>query len=385
VYFLEVKRLLLHNFRNYTHQEIELSSGINVLFGSNGAGKTNLIEGVYYLSTGRSFRGARDKELVRWNSDGFYVFADVEVYGEVKRFAVKYPLNGRKQVTINGKRPARFYSGESWFNAVVFSPQDLMMIKGPPSARRTFLDALVSRLSTRYARALWEYNRALYQRNTLLKSRERRENYYVVWEDKLAQTGSFLMTERKRFLLSVMSNAARHFSTLTGGEENVSVDYISSFDNCATLAESDVKGVKEDLLRALSRNRVKEQRIGSTVVGPHRDEIVFLVNGKDVRSYGSQGQQRSVALSLRLAEVSLLTGVTGEPPVLLLDDVTSELDELRKRQLLGHIFFDSQVLMTTTSVNDVLLWLGASPREGQQPFCSFEVLPGLEGPTIRPV
>lgn len=383
---MQITRLLLQDFRNYGHQEIRFSGGTNVFFGPNGAGKTNLIEAIYYLSTGRSFRTSRDKDLVKWNASGFYISADLELYGKSKRFAVNYSLDGSKRVAVDGKRVLRRQDGSAWLNAVVFSPQDLYIVKGPPSARRGFLDLLISRVSKTYARELWEYSRALNQRNALLRSGEGREEIYTIWEDKLATAGSRLVGERRRFLAEVSESASRYYGILVSGLEDLSMRYMV---NCGDWEPHDLVGeavgadLKALLLESLARNRAKEKRLGNTIVGPHRDDIALLVNAKDARVFGSQGQQRTAALSLRLAEVDLLTRTTGEPPILLLDDVISELDELRRSQLLGKAFSGGQVLITTTSLQDVLLWLRSSSEVASCHAEVFEVTGESEGPIIK--
>lgn len=396
---MRITRLLLHNFRNYGHQDIQLTQDVNVFFGPNGVGKTNLIEAIYYLSTGRSFRTSHDKDLVKWDAHGFYIYADLELYGKHKRFAVNYVLEGSKQVTIDGKRATRRLNGGPWLNVVVFSPQDLYIVKGPPASRRGFLDLLISRASETYARQLWEYTRALNQRNALLRSQEVREEVYAIWEDRLATTGSRIVSERRRFLAEISESASRFYETLVAGAEDLSMDYIiagattnqgpgahdfvtttKTMDSTTDVKTWDVKGF---LFESLVRNRAKERHLGNTIVGPHRDDIALFVDAKDARVFASQGQQRTVALSLRLAEVELLAKTTGEIPVLLLDDVISELDELRRKQLLSNVFSGGQVLITTTSLQDVVLWLKSSGETTQRGTEVFEVASGREGPVIR--
>ncbi|HHY37610.1 MAG TPA: DNA replication/repair protein RecF [Clostridia bacterium] len=420
---------MLHNFRNYGYQDIRLTPDVNVFYGPNGVGKTNIIEAVYYLSIGRSFRTTRDRDLVKWDAHGFCIYADLELYGKQKRFAVNYVLDGSKRISVDGKRAFRRYdgSGGQWPSVVVFSPQDLYIVKGPPASRRAFLDLLISRASKTYAKELWEYTRALNQRNALLRSQEVREEVYAIWEERLATTGSRIVSERQRFLAEISKSASRYYETLVAGAEELSMYYMIAGRDAdgglggddlltatqattqaalqvasqaktqaktlsrtearaeATDPTSDVKtsDVKGFLFESLARNRAKERHLGNTIVGPHRDDVAFFVDSKDARVFGSQGQQRTVALSLRLAEVELLTKTTGEVPVLLLDDVISELDELRRSQLLRNVFSGGQVLITTTSLQDVVLWLKGSDESTPYGIEVFEVTSGAEGPVIR--
>ena len=341
-----MESLDLKNFRNYCRQAFVFCPGINIFYGKNGQGKTNILEAVYYLSVSRSFRTSQDSEIVRLGSDYFYLQGTFAI-GEGRHFAeIGYMQPRSLQIKINGKP---FSRSEYLYRhpVVVFAPDDLLMVKEGPSVRRHFLDMECSRLKPLYYGRLRDYYRALRQRNRLLK--ENRGNRYFdisllePWEQVLAQSGSWIIRERIRFLESLESLAQPYFASLTAESEKLSLCYKSALDPVDG-SEWDEGFMKEQLVKS----RSLELRKGSTSLGPHLDDFILLINGLDIRKYGSQGQQRSTVLALKMGEVDLFDRAGGERSILLLDDVFSELDGDRRRRLLNFLNSrDDQSFITT--------------------------------------
>lgn len=340
--------LILANFRNYTHQELLFHPGINVFFGMNGRGKTNLLEAIYYLSVSRSFRTNQDSEIIHFGSDYFYLKGHfITKKGE---YQVETGYRGPRQfqIKINGKGSKR----NEYIHrhpVVIFTPDDLFLIKGAPSVRRRFLDMECSRLKPLYYSRLRDYYRALRQRNKILKERRGSGNFNPSiakpWEQMLVEKGGWIVRERIQFLKELESLAQAHYLSLTAGKENLSILYRSTicFDDNPEQIES---SFEEQLAGA----RSAELRKGSTLIGPHLDDFALSINGLDTRKYGSQGQQRSTVLALKMGEVDLFNRSGSERSILLLDDVFSELDEERCSRLLEFINSRGDQSFITTAI-----------------------------------
>jgi DNA replication and repair protein RecF len=365
--------LALTHFRNYARLEIDLQARIHVLQGENAQGKTNLLEAIYYLATTRSPLASSDRELIAWAvQDEVIPHAHLAARyirgGEEHRLDAALVLERqpgdpldraafRRQIRADGV-PRRAMDIVGRLNAVLFLPEDIALVSGSPGGRRRYLDVTLCQVDPVYCRALSRYNRVLTQRNALLRTlREGRSEggELAYWDAQLAQLGAVVLSRRLWATHNLGRQGASYQKALTGQQESLRPQYVASFDlpgrsgqENAPLPEEPL--VREALAAALRRARSQEIARGVTVVGPHRDDLRLYVNDVDMTVYGSRGQQRTVALALKLAEVAFIHEQTGEAPVLLLDDVVSELDQRRSRFLLGAIGEAQQVLITTTTL-----------------------------------
>lgn len=338
-----LKQLRLHDFRNYAQLEFAPAPGLCVLVGENAAGKTNILESLFLCALGRSQRTRHDHELIRYGQPGAFVGITLSKSTGTHTIACKLQRDARRALTVDGMPLAR--SGEllGTLRVVMFSPEDLRLIKQGPSERRRFLDMELSQLYPAYYYALQQYNHALKQRNALLRADRFREEQLAPWDVLLARLGAQILAARSGFLEQLSGMAARLHASFSGGREALDVAYAPSLP---PVANDQLEGA---LLEALSGSARKDRERGNTSIGPHRDDLVLLLNGEDVRAFGSQGQQRTAALSLKLSELELMKALGEETPVLLLDDVLSELDGARQR-MLAAAMTDCQVFLTCTQL-----------------------------------
>ena len=338
---MKIRSLKLKNYRNYDLLKLDFDGAANIFYGDNAQGKTNILEAVYISGTTKSHRGAKDRELIRFGQDESHIEAVVEKNGIDYQLDMHLKKNSPKGIAIN-KMPIRKASELFGIvNFVFFSPEDLNIIKNGPSERRRFIDMELSQLDRVYLSNLTNYNRIVNQRNHLLKSMGmggELKDTLEVWDMQLIQYGDKIIERRKEFLDRVNEIISSIHKKLTGDREEIQVIYEPSNGNLT-------------LEQALQKNRERDIRIKSTSAGPHRDDICFMVGGLDIRRYGSQGQQRTAALSLKLSEIELVKQAAKDTPVLLLDDVLSELDKHRQNYLLDSIN-DIQTLITCTGVED---------------------------------
>ncbi len=362
---MRVSRLDLFDFRNYSHQQIEPAEGLNLLVGPNAQGKSNLLESMYALATTKSIRAGRDYEMVRFGAEAARIVAQVsrEKQGDVElEMAIGAqnvqggPTTERKIVKINRGKQGRVTEIIGNFNAVLFSSADLDIVRGEPEERRRFLNYEIAQVSPRYVLALSAYKRALEQRNRLLK--DVRWGHVGIdsldaWTAQIVDHGAKLMERRRAYLENLSAHASDVHHALTEGRETLTVEYGPSFTLPPdAVTESEVARAFEAALLAVRRD---EMQRGSTLLGPQRDDLCFRVgpdkdNTIDVKTFGSQGQQRTVALSLRLAERRLIEEMVGEPPVVLLDDVLSDLDEFRRAQIFALALGGGQTFLTVTDL-----------------------------------
>ena len=347
---MQVTSLALDNFRNYSTLRIEPGAGLNIFVGRNAQGKSNLLESLYILATSKSTRAAKDTELIRFGESSARVTADVvrERNSDIE-IELLLSLTEKKAARINGVRHTRLAEVIGQVNAVLFDSGDLEIIRGEPSVRRRFLDLEIAQTSPRYVHALGAYRKALEQRNRLLRDlRDGRAGHDAraslpAWNEQLAQHGARLIERRRLFLERLAVLARDIHRTLSDSRDTLDIIYLPSFplDDLTEAAD-----IAERFLEALDVVGAEELVRGTTLRGPQRDDVAFTVNGQDCRLYGSQGQQRTVALALKFAERQLITELVGEPPLLLLDDVLSDLDDARRRHLwadhvgparLGHV------------------------------------------------
>lgn len=344
---MRVNSLQLIDYRNYEKLELSFQDNLNIFVGCNAQGKTNILEAVYYAAYGSSFRSNADSELIRWHAKEGSISLGFSRLDVENHLDFAFYRDRRRTISYNGKKiPARELVGA--VNVVLFAPDDLLLIKGSPAGRRKFLDMEISQASPAYYRELITYNRLLQQRNSLLKEiRERRAKKSMLefWNPQLAESAAKITAKRleavKKF--SMLANLMQR--RISGNEENLAIRYQIKGCEDREMAEN-LKIWYNDML-----NRLNDEEIyrGITSVGPHRDDIIISVNDINLRSFGSQGQQRTGVLSMKLSELEFIRSETGEYPVLLLDDVMSELDAKRRQQLLGFIEREGiQTLITAT-------------------------------------
>jgi len=376
-----LKRLSLTNFRNFARMDVEIPEGAVLLIGDNAQGKTSFLEAIYFLATFTSFHASSDRQLINFLA-GREPLAVGRIIAEYQKDKKNYQLemriiqenNGiygsrrvRKEVLLNGtKRKLSELIGH--FNAVIFLPQMLGIIEGSPSERRRYINLTLAQVSPRYTAALSSYDKAINQRNALLKLLNERGgdlDQLEYWDENIASSGSILIYERIRALQEIESIAAMAHRGLTRGEEILRIDYKPAFDPIpqqpnqiafSIPASFDRSGfskeeIENGLYEELQKQREKEIARGQTTIGPHRDEIRFLANGIDLGTYGSRGQVRTTVLSLKIAEVTWMREKTGEWPVLLLDEVLAELDPYRRSDLLAILQESDQTLLTTTDLD----------------------------------
>ena len=338
MYITEVS---LQNFRNLAQLKIEPSEGINVIYGSNAQGKTNFLESLYFCAMGRSLRGKSDQQLIRFEEEESHIRMLVQRKQRYDRIDVHLKKDEKKGVAVNGLPVRKLGDLFGTLYAVIFSPEDLSLVKDGPGERRRFLDMELCQLRKVYYYYLQQYYRILKQRNNLLKEIQKKpqlQETLFVWDDQLAEYGERIIAARKRFLIRLDEIAAEKLSQLTGGRDHLQTIYKPNCEE-GMLAEKLRKNIDRDIY------------FGSTQSGPHKDDILFSIDGREVKVYGSQGQQRTTALAARLAEIDLIREETGEEPVLLLDDVFSELDENRQKFLLQSIE-GLQAFVTCTGIED---------------------------------
>ncbi|MGN0465300.1 MAG: DNA replication/repair protein RecF [Lachnospiraceae bacterium] len=340
---MKVVSLELQNYRNYETMSIIFRDGINILFGDNAQGKTNILESIYLCSTTKSHRGSKDKELIRFGQEEAHIRLSLEKKGIGHQIDMHLKKNKTKGVAIN-KMPIRKSSELlGMLHAVFFSPEDLRIIKNGPQERRRFVDIVLCSMDKSYLYALDQYQKVLNQRNHLLKKIIFRSDFAEtldIWDEQMITYGIEIIKKRQYFIQTINEIICEIHSSLTGGKETLSLVY-----------EPSVK--IEDYKQTILARRQKDLKLCSTAVGPHRDDINFLVNQIDIRKFGSQGQQRTAALSLKLSEIRLVEHIIQDRPILLLDDVLSELDDHRKKYLLDHIK-DIQTIITCTGVEEFL-------------------------------
>ncbi len=354
---MHLSRLCLSSFRNYPRLELPLEAGLTVLHGQNAQGKTNVLEAIHLLSSGSSYRAASDREVISWQAAGAdrVARASGTLGGdELEVVVADVPGLSSKRALVNGagKRLSDFVGR---LTAVLFGPEQLDLVTGSPSHRRAYLDGALSQTDRAYFRALAAYNRVLQQRNQLLKQFREREVHpdeLLYWDAQLVEAGSLISSRRARCLQQLSGLAAGHHEQLAPGGGSLELAYetklFRSRGGWPLLASATQEEVQAEYRAWLRLEAERELATGSTVVGPHRDDLLLALDGKLVDKFGSRGQQRTVALALKLAELDLIRQHTGDTPVLLLDDVLSELDEARRTALGEVIARHEQVLLTTT-------------------------------------
>ncbi|MBR6736830.1 MAG: DNA replication/repair protein RecF [Clostridia bacterium] len=338
-----IKSLTLNNFRNYENEKITFSSGINMLVGNNAQGKTNCAEAIFYLCTGYSPRAGRDKQVIKNGCEKAEIVGVAEsLYGEVE---VKIIFTSKKkEVFLNGVPLDKIGELMGNINSVFFNPQDLKLIQQSPEDRRRFLDLAISQMDKSYFYALQRYRRILEQRNALLKHPDREVIFETLslWDKELATVALKIINKRQEFMQKLAPHAIDAHAFISGGEKlelSLETPYY-------------LGGGVEELIASYAEKTEKDLVLGYTTVGPHRDDIKIKVNGEDVRVYGSQGQQRTCALSLKLGELETFKNAFNEYPVLILDDALSELDKNRRNRLIDRLSGIQTIITTTEFISE---------------------------------
>ena len=342
-----ITNLVLHNFRNYDNQEFDFSENINIIHGDNGQGKTNILESLFLCACGRSHRTSRDDEMIKHGTGGYYVKLQNEKEVSSPELEIISNKRVKKIIRINGITVRKLGELMGNLRVVMFSPEDLMLIKEGPSERRRFIDVTLSQIKRSYFYELQQYMRILVQRNNLLKKiseNKKLVDTLCIWDEGLVESGIRIMKERSLFVKKLNSYAKKRHELITGKKEIINMEYSPSIK---IKEEAGGQQLKEYYKDKLKKNRDRELNAGTTLYGIQRDDLIISLNGSDIRQFGSQGQQRTAVLSLKLGEIDLFKNETSETPVLLLDDVMSELDRHRKEYLMDNLD-DIQTFITTT-------------------------------------
>lgn len=346
---MRIERLKLLNYRNFKEQEIIFNPEVNVVRGKNAQGKTNLLEAIYLFSTGKSYRPAGEKDLIRFGCDSFYLGMDFinEDYSYNGEF--KVTGDGKKEISFNKIPLSKNSLLSEYFKTVLFCPEEIEIIKGEKELRREFLDDSISVLRPNYVKILRDYNKCLKQKNTLLKKGSPREISMMIdiWNQRMTEYGSRLFMYRGSFIKMLEEYAKEKMEEITDGKEKLTIKYVPS----VSLRDiKDVEKIKEDFREKTDRLKNAEIEKMQALTGPHRDDVEFLINKKNVKLFGSQGQQRSVIICLKLAMTEIIKDRTGSYPVLLLDDIMSELDKKRQSYLTEKIK-GKQTIITCTGAS----------------------------------
>ncbi len=347
---MKITSLQLNNFRNYKNASVSFCDGLNVLYGKNASGKTNMMESIYLCSIFHSPRTTKDKEMVLIGEKSAQITLTLQKKFRKHTINLQIDEKGKKKVLVDGIPLNR--AGELFgvLGVVYFSPDEMKLVKESPQERRRFMDVGLSQQQRSYFYALQRYNKTLKQKNNLLK--EWRGNRNIddmldVWDAGLAKEGAVIVKKRKEYVATLNDSAGKFHTAISGEKERLLLTYESSFE---VTSEEDTEDV---LYRAILKAREKDKELGYCTVGPHRDDIKIEINGKDSRKFASQGQQRTIALALKLGEVVIYKNELGETPVLLLDDVLSELDEGRQKLLLSMTEGFQTILTCTEFVLDL--------------------------------
>ncbi len=353
---MHLETLSLTGFRNYRSQEVSFAPGLNLLSGPNGHGKTNLLEAIHYVCLAHSQRTRKDKELIEWNGNAFVLRLLGRIGGLAHAQSVEYAETGAKRVKVNGRESKRLSDLIGHFEVVSFSPEDLDLIRSGPQLRRRFLDILLCQFSLDYLDTLRHYNQALKQRNSLLKQAGAGNDVLAAYDAPLVEAGARITLMRRRALADLAPLARDCYRSISDGGEDLEL----ALSGCVSEAEEE-PALREDFHRKLLALRGTEREAGLTLAGPHREDLAISFSGKAVRDFGSQGQKRSVALSLKLASARLLDARNRRPPILLLDDVFAELDETRRLRIGELIRGQGQVFI-------------ANPRAADLPFQAEKII-----------
>ena len=336
-----IKNIKIKNFRNYNQEEINLEKNINIFYGKNAQGKTNIIESIFLCSLGKSFRAKKDNEMIKLNEENAIV--EIEYEKSDRDGKIKIEIGNKKNIYLNGIKIKKLSELLGNLNIVIFTPDDINILKGGPQNRRRFLDIMISQLRPNYMHILNLYIKTMEQRNNYLrqiKEEHKDENLLEIWDEKLAEYAIKIYEYRKEFIEKIIKKLDIIHKNITNEEEQIELEYVTECDS------------KEKYLKLLKERRKLDIIKGFTTKGVHRDDFMIYINKKDIKIFGSQGQNRTAMLSLKLAELQVIYDEIGEYPILLLDDFMSELDKTRRKNFLENIE-GTQVIITGTEKLDI--------------------------------
>lgn len=336
-----INKIKINDFRNYNNQEIDLGKNINVFYGENAQGKTNIIEAIFLCSMGKSFRAKQDKEMIKLDKKNANV--EIEFFKSDRDSKIKIQLSNKKEVFINGIKIKKLSELLGNLNIVMFTPDDINILKGGPQNRRRFLDIMISQLKPNYMHTLSLYSKTLEQRNNYLKQikeENKSEELLDIWDEKLAEYAFIISKYRNEFINKIINKIKKIHSEITNNKEEIKIEYLTECLN------------KIEYLDLLKKRRKLDIIKSYTTKGIHRDDFIIYINDKELSTYGSQGQHRTAMLSLKLSELEIIEEEVGEKPILLLDDFMSELDSNRRTHFLEKIN-NTQVIITCTDKIDI--------------------------------
>lgn len=350
-------------FRNIKEARIEFGNRFNIFFGKNGQGKTNLLEAIFYLGTIKSFRHAKNRDMIAWNQSEATLHCSIKDNKLIHNLFLTFNNQGR-QLKVDGKIVTKVIDYCNYFSVVAFSPDEMRMVSGTPEQRRRYLDRAIFSSSPAYLRLYYDYFRALKQRNHLLKQR----NYAGIdaWTDQLASAGASLVTVRNKYVKELAELFSKYYRDISGSDEVGCLCYHAN----SLLDMTDHDDVRNQLYKTWTESSLLERERGMTMKGPHRDDLDFILNNKPIKEHGSQGQQKSFVIALKMAEIEYLERLSGRQPILLLDDMTAELDASRTLHLMSFLTErNMQVFITTTDPDAV-------PLVNKQEFSCFHIESG---------
>lgn len=346
---MKIEHIEIENFRNIEKMSLDFGE-INIIYGENANGKTNLLEAIYLFTGSKSFRGTKDSDLIMFNKE--YAKLKIDFFGGKRKQNAEITINEKRNAVLNGIKKDSAATLSEEIKAVIFSPIHLSMIKDGPEQRRKFTDRALCQIKNNYKTVLNEYRRCLVQRNVLLRDMQKNpelREMLIIWNKNFAKAAAKIIYQRCRYVKELEPLAEKIFSGLSGGKENLTLKMKGAFD----YENIEPDEIYKNMMAALEKNTDEDILNGTTSVGPHRDDMEILINGKSARIFGSQGQQRSCVIALKLAESGLLREMTGVEPVVLLDDVMSELDEKRQDYIFNNIK-SGQIFITCCDKNTVL-------------------------------
>lgn len=348
---LVLRELELVNYRNYKNARFGLNPHLTVIYGENAAGKTNLLEAVRVLSTGSSHRNSPDRELINWDEEELRIAAEMDSGKKQYQTELRISKTKRKSLVVNKVKQRKHFEEQGFFPSVIFTPDDLKIVKEGPENRRGFIDSIASQYDRAYEYHKNRYQKILAQRNSLLKTAPEREkclDTLDLWDEHLAESGAIILSKRFEFIKEL---------TVLFGESIEKIDANSVFElgylPSPSFDDPDTLLLKDVFVSELRGSRINDMNRGATGVGPHRDDLLISIDGRDARSFASQGQQREITLALKIAEYALLREKIGKFPILLLDDVMSELDSTRRAHVYKFLADNAQSVITTTDLFDI--------------------------------
>lgn len=356
-----IDRISIENFRNYTSLDINLSNDVNIFYGNNGQGKTNLLEALYYNVIGKSFRNTKDHDIIKKDSDKDYFDIKTHISDDItENIYIKYNKSKEKFIKVNGLYLRKIGHLMGSVLAVIFSPEDMQLISEGPSIRRKFMDIAISQIKASYYFDLLQYNKILIQKNNLIRNikYDKSRNYgdiLSVWNEQLASAGAKIILERARLINMLGESAAdKHVNiAIDSAEKNEILNLSYKSDISREIIESeDANLIKDELFKLSESRRDKEIEREMSLYGPHRDDIDFKLNENDLKRFGSQGQKRTAILSVKIAELEIIEKASGRKPILILDDVLSELDDKRQKAFLSGIG-NVQTFISCTEIDSI--------------------------------